>query len=346
MKILKYTLMLGIGGLFFWLAFRNQDWGQLKKDIAEANYTYISLAVICMVLSHITRAVRWNMLLQPLGFRVSVFNGSLAVFSGYLANLAIPRLGEVTRCTVLTRTDNVPFTEGFGTVITERVIDVLALFIILILDLILEFDRIMGFFKEFVLTPLQQKVNGLGNLFTGAKGFLFIAIGVVFIVALYFLIRKFSQSALFKKLTGFIKGFWLGLISVARMKRAWLFVLYTVLLQTLYYLPVLLCFYAIGATGQLGALAALSVFVMGSFAYAMPVQAGAPYIVMVSTLLISVYGITTAGAGAYAGVVYAFQTMVIIFFGGLSFLLISLIHPKPQPENEDKLVAQNQAEAV
>lgn len=343
-KVLKYALMLGIGLLFFWLAFHNLDWGQLKKDIASANYNFIGLAVICMIISHVVRAMRWNMLLQPLGFKVSVFNSTLAVLSGYLANLAIPRLGEVTRCTVLTRTDKVPFTEGFGTVITERLIDVLALAIILILDLILEFDRIMGFFKQFVLTPLQQKISGWGNIFTGTMGLLVMALGIVCIAILFFMVRKFSKSALFKKLLDFIKGFWIGLVSVSRMKKAWLFILYTILLQTFYYLPVLLAFYAIDATSHLGALAALSVLVMGSCAYAIPVQAGAPYIIMVSTLLTTVYGISLLGAGAYASVIYAFQTIVILTLGGLSFLLISIISPKQHPENE--LAAQNQAETV
>ena len=333
--------MLGIGLLFFWLAFHNQDWGQLKKDIADANFNYIGIAIVCMVLSHVVRAMRWNMLLKPLGFRISTFNSTIAVLSGYLANLAIPRLGEVTRCTVLTRTDKVPFTEGFGTVITERVIDVFSLAILLTLDLILEFDKIMGFFKVKVLNPLGEKFSNLNALMSGPKGIIVIAAGIVCIVILYILIRKFSKSALFKKLLGFVKGFWLGLVSVSKMKNAWLFILYTIMLQTLYYLPVLLGFYAIGATSHLGALAALSVFVMGSFAYAIPVQAGAPYTSMVSLLLSSVYGIALAGAVAYASVIYAFQTLVMLFLGGISFLLISIIHPK-----QNELPAANQAETV
>ena len=130
---IQIIIFLFIGGFLFWLAFRGQNLSEIKDSIAHAHYEWILPVLIFAFLSNLSRSVRWNMLIHPMGYKPKTFNTFSAVLIGYFANLLVPRLGEITRCTVLNRYEKIPMQSLLGTVLAERVIDVLTLLVILAL---------------------------------------------------------------------------------------------------------------------------------------------------------------------------------------------------------------------
>lgn len=328
---LKYTVMLGVGIFLFWLVYRNQfsnpeEMVRLKKAISHIHYRYILAAFIIMLLSNWSRAVRWNLLIQPLGYRTSDRNGFLAVMVGYFANLAFPRLGEVSRCVVLNRTNSIPVDKLVGTVIVERIFDFICLFIIVGLTLFLEFEKIKNFFVD----NLQQKLGQGG--FVGLLTLLniTIAIGVIIIgIALaYAFYRRYKSHKAVVKVTSLAKGLLDGMKTVGKMKKKWLFLFHSAFIWFLYYMMVYLCFLALSFTEHLGLVAALTVLVTGSFGFVMPVQGGigAYHIAVASTLML--YGLTKEEGGIFALVAHTFQMSVFVLVGGLSLIYIAYRYRK------------------
>ena len=147
-KTLKYLIALGAAFLLLWLVFRQIDLAALFSRLTEVKYRYVVISVGLMLIAHLVRAYRWSLMLTPIGYRVGLGRMLLAVMVGYLANLFVPRMGEITRCAVLKRTDNVPMAVSIGSVVAERIIDLLTLISIIFLALLLEYDLLSGYLKE------------------------------------------------------------------------------------------------------------------------------------------------------------------------------------------------------
>ena len=160
-SLIKYTLLLVIAFTLLIFAFRGVDVKKIISGMFEANLFWVSLSGLISMAAFISRAYRWKLLIEPLGYSPSLKNSTVALMIGYLANLAFPRLGEVSRCGVLSKTDSVPFNKLLGTVIVERVIDVISLFICLLLAAIIEYRRLGNFFKENMIDPLYTKADQL-----------------------------------------------------------------------------------------------------------------------------------------------------------------------------------------
>ena len=162
LSILKILFFLGLGIGLIWLALRKttaEEFANIKTSFLNANYFWISLSILVTGLSHYFRAVRWKILLKPIGYKPKTSNTFFAVMVGYLANFAIHRMGEVTRCGILTTYEKVPFTAGFGTVISERALDVICLIIIFFAALGIEFDRISGIANDLVFNTVSEKFH-------------------------------------------------------------------------------------------------------------------------------------------------------------------------------------------
>ena len=156
---------------------------EIFKYIKEANLFWVGISVLIGILSHISRAVRWNYLLEPMGYKPKIRNNIMFILMAYFANLGIPRSGEVLRATALATYENVPFQKGFGTIVTERVIDLLMLLIIIFIALVSQTDIILGYLKA----------NGIGLTAT----ILLVASGVLFLfLFLAFLRRSTSRLAI------------------------------------------------------------------------------------------------------------------------------------------------------
>ena len=325
-NILKFLFFLSIGILLIWLAVHNktdEELNNIKLAIKQANYFWIGVSLVVTALSHIFRALRWRMLLKPLGHEPKISNTFFAVMVGYLANFALPRLGEVTRCGILTKYEKVPFTEGFGTVITERAMDLVCLIIIFFATLGLEFKRISGIANDLIFTTVAGKFHSLmqKQLFVIIGGIMLL---LIFGVLIY--LRKKIQTLITGKAKGFIIGIWDGLKSVKNVDKPALFIFHTVAIWTMYILQVYVCFFAFAETSNLSIIISVVIMVFGSVGIiAVPGGTGA-YQAIVIQILTTVYLISGTVAFAFAWAVWTTQFVLILSLGLISLVLLALLN--------------------
>lgn len=216
---LKYALAFGLGGGLLYLALNNLTWSALLAALYKVRPEMLLLSLGCMVLAHLCRALRWQQLLAAAGQRVSASHSFWALMLGYLVNYAVPRLGEVTRCGILNRSDRVAVPAAIGTVLNERLLDLIVFALLLTSVLLIEADAIA---RLLAGGDLLARVPGW-NLVIAALVF------VVFVGVLLWLLRKkLLQLALVKKILVFVQSLAQAMLSIRRMARPVLFVLYTV----------------------------------------------------------------------------------------------------------------------
>jgi hypothetical protein len=331
---LKYTLFLALAGGLMWYVFKDLPIAELIDTFRQADYQWVIVSGLLAMVAHWSRAYRWRMLMEPLGYRPSIVNATLAVWMGYFANYIVPRMGEVTRCGSLQRTDGVPFEKSFGTVVAERVFDVVTLLVLIGINFVLEFDRLSGFFLDF----FGSKVGGGGGgsnvllLTLAATGLAVLALG-------FFLYNRFGerirQHRLVQKLTQFVKGLVDGLLSIRKLRNPGLFLFHTVLIWTMYYLMAYVLFFSIPETANLGLLAGLTVLVLGSIGMAAPTQGGiGAYHVLVGNVVM-LYGLSQKAGITLATFIHGSQMLTILLIGGLAFL-ITLFRNRDLKDSKEK----------
>ncbi len=301
-----------------WYAVRGQDLSRIGHYIATANYFWLGITMVLSVLGYFSRAYRWQMQLTASRHKVGYWNVYHAMMVGYLANIVLPRMGEVIRCSVLRRTSGVPVEVSLGTVITERVIDVLVLLLLLGSIMLLEFNK----FWVFLQSLFADKYDSLAANRTTLLALAGIAalLVVVFGYLLFRNLEKLRRYTLFIKVAGFVKGLLAGVFSVRKLENKGLFLLHTAFTWLVYYLMDYLAFRCFPETYGLDVKAGLAVLTFGAFGMAAPVQGGIGvfHVMVQSTLL--VYGISKEAGIAYALVVHGPQTLLVVFMGGISFI--------------------------
>ena len=332
LNILKLLFFFGLGITLIWLALRkttDEEFANIKTSLLNANYFWISLSILISGLSHYFRALRWKILLNPLGYYPKTSNTFFSVMVGYLANFAIHRMGEVTHCGLLTTYEKVPFTAGFGTVISERALDVICLLIIFFAALGIEFDRISGIANDLVFNTVSEKFHALMQKQT----FVIVAgISLLIIAIALFYFRKKIQSLFSTKAKGFFKGLWDGLLSIKNVNKPVSFIVYTVLIWMMYILQVYVCFFAFPETSDLSIMVAIVIVVFGSLGViAVPGGTGA-YQLIVIQILMSIYLISYTSAFAFAWAVWTSQFVFIMLVGFLSLILLALLNKVAKPE--------------
>lgn len=320
-SVLKYLLLLGLGALFLFLAFKGQDMNKLVDDLLGADYRWVLASSVACLLSHVFRAMRWNMLIKPLDHQPKLRNTFAAVMIGYLANLALPRLGEVSKCAALSRSEKIPANQLIGTMLIERIFDFLMLLLVTALTLIVEFDRIAAFTYKIA----AQQLNGsTQRLPVYVLSFLLICIALF---GIWLLIRK-GKAAIPKKIVSFWHGVKNGLLSVKNIKSKKTFVFYSVMIWVLYLMSTYLCFFGLSSTSHLGLGAALSTLFFGSIGMTLPVQGGiGTYHYMVAQGL-TAYLINRTDGLAYATIIHSSQTLVILIIGSISLISLMLFSKK------------------
>ncbi|PID95526.1 MAG: TIGR00374 family protein [Bacteroidetes bacterium] len=322
---------LGIGLFFIWYFLRNFTEEQ-KKEIYDsflnADFSWFFISIIVGILSHVFRGLRWMQMLAPMGYRPKKLNVMYAVFIGYLANLALPRLGEVSKCGVLAKYEKIPLNKGLGTIVTERVLDLIVLIILFSLTIALNFARLNQYFQEKVFIPLQQKFTALQD----TQFLLYFMMGsLVLFVVLLFLIRKyFPKHPWVLKIKHLITGFWEGVSSLKNMKNPGLFILYTFLIWFNYWLMTYIVFFSLKETSVLNANAGLIVLMFGSIGMIV-VQGGIgiyPAIVAETLLL---FAIPEPIGYAYGWLVWVAQQLMIVTLGALSFALLPITNRNYTP---------------
>lgn len=325
---LRYVLILGIGLGLLWLSFRGIN---LKATLSEFNaidYGWLSISILVSVVAFYSRAFRWNLMLRPLGHHPSISNTMNALMVGYLANLAVPRLGEITRCGTLNRTEKVPFDLLLGTVIVERLLDVICLAVCMLLTTVIEHDRLWGFIAENILQPAQGKLDWVAR----PSGLLVMgALVIVFFMVLRSLWSRKSGESGDGKIRRMMKGILEGIRSVRRIDRKGAFLFHTVFIWSCYFLMSYTCFKALPATAGLGWQAGLFVLVVGGMGMSAPVQGGiGTYHLLVSRGL-GLYGLIPLHGMAFATLMHTTQTLLVIVMGGVSILLITFQQPRISP---------------
>jgi uncharacterized protein (TIRG00374 family) len=289
--VLKYLLLLGVSGALIWYAVRGQDLSRVGHYISTANYFWLGLTLTLSALGYFSRAYRWQMQLSASQTPARFWPVYHAMMVGNLANLVLPRAGEVIRCSVLRRTSGVPVQVALGTVVTERVIDLIVLSLLLGSTLLLDFETFWTFFNEKLLGgraealarhPLPLVIAAVAALVLAAStGF----------VALRNL-EKLRQHHLFNKAVIFMKGLLAGIFSVLKLKNKGVFLFHSLFTWLVYYLMDYLAFFCFPETYNLDMKAGLAVLTFGAFGMAAPVAGGiGPFHVLVQGVLLA-YGIS------------------------------------------------------
>jgi glycosyltransferase 2 family protein len=322
-NIIKYTVSLAIAGGLLWYVFKDIDLGAMFEAFQKADYRWIIVSGLLTILAHWSRAYRWSLLMEPVvGRRPGAFDTTVAVLTGYFANLIIPRMGEVTRCGTLNRLEGVPVNISFGTVVAERIFDALALLFLIAATFLLEFDRLSTFFLDFFSSKVN--VSGLQNNPLP----IIILVGIVLGMALlaWFLYGRYKevlqQKPIYQKITAFTGGLVEGVLSVRKLKNPGAFLFHTVLIWTTYYFMSYVLFFSLPQTSGLSMLAGLTILIMGGIGMAAPVQGGiGPFHLLVGNALV-LYGLTQQDGIVLATFMHAVQTIVTLLLGGISFLIV------------------------
>ena len=315
LKIAKTLLPFLVGILFIYLSVRTttaEDRATIYAAIKDADYRFIFLSLIMGLLSHFSRAYRWNFMLHPLGYRPRLVNNTLAIFITYIANLGVPRSGELFRATVMQTYEDIPFEKSFGTIIAERTVDLLMLFLSIGIALTLEFDLIYGMLQEKAINPW--------TLLFG------IVLGGGFFYLLYAQIKR-SEAAWAKKIIDLMTGLSEGFLTLLRMEKKWAYLAHTLFIWSMYIAMFYIIKYSLPETAGLGFEPLLIGFIVGALAISATNGGIGIYPFSVSLVLIS-YGITKESSLAFGWIMWTAQTVMVILFGSLSFFLLPLVNRK------------------
>lgn len=310
-KTISYLLpfIIGLGLLYF--VFNKIDFIEVWEVFLQADYRLVVLALIFSFLSHVLRGARWIPLLKPLGKTPSLYNTTIAVLLGYVTNLVFPRAGEVARVVSLQKSENIDFEKSLGTVVAERVIDLLVLFILVAINLVLEYDRLITFVQDFNI-----------NLSAWIPGF------VIFAALLSFLAYRFRTSIfkipLFVKLKPFLTGLWNGLLSVFKLEKPWIFIAQSFGIWILYFIVTMLLCYAVDIGHLLSPLAIFTVFVMGTIGMAIPTTGGIGSYHLLVGKIVLLYGLTTAQGVALATFLHTLNGILFVLLFGVIALFMGL----------------------
>lgn len=320
LNILKYVILLGVAAALLWYALKGMDVKKVFQQISNANIFWVSVSGLISIVAFVVRAHRWNLLIEPMGYSPSLKNTTYSVLVGYFANLAFPRLGEVSRCGALSKAESIPFNKLLGTVIVERIIDVLSLLVCIFLAAAIEYKRLGNFFTEKVFDPLNEKFQQLtaSPILLGAV----VLVLIILLITMVYFIKKNRKKESESRINKIIRGFIDGLRSVANLKRPGLFIFQSAFIWILYFLGVYTALYAFSFTSGLGANAALFLLVAGGLGMSAPVQGGiGAYHLLVKEGLM-LFGVAAENGLAFAFMLHGLQLVLVVALGIVSLFLL------------------------
>lgn len=323
-QVFQYLILLIIGLGLSWLFFKDLNFDDLKQVISTGNFYWCYLVLLVSILVYVFRVLRWQMLIKPTGYETKFFNALAALSIGYFVNFAVPRLGEITRCLSVKKQDQIPFMQLLGTVIIERVIDIICLLIVLLLTLILQFNQIIDFFQENVFQPFYDGI--IVKIKTGNSLILILVVVVVLIISfLFFYFRKAIREKSPQIILHFIQGLKEGIASISKLKQKKVFILYTCLIWVCYYLMTYFWFFVFEETSILTWGACLTILSIGTIGRSVPIQGGGmgAYHFLVGQVVL-LYGVTGIVGKTLATLIHAGQTF-FTFAMGLVGLIIFFV---------------------
>jgi uncharacterized protein (TIRG00374 family) len=327
-KILKFLIFFNLGIFIFWLIYKDQDIERIKSVLKnEVNYFWVVISLVIGLVSHISRTLRWGLMIEPIGHKPRFGNTFMAVMIGYLMNMAFPRMGEISRCGVIARYEKISFTKLFGTVVAERLIDVISLLLLLLIVIFSQFGQMISFLKRN--PEIEEKLT---HVFTSP---LLISAVIVFIVVAYLLRNTFKQTTIFKKIVHILKNFKEGFISIRSIKQKGWFWFHSVFIWFCYYLMLYAIFFAFDFTSILNPIAGLTTFVFASFGMVAPVQGGIGAWHFMAIEGLRLYGVAYENGVIFAFVAHTSMTVMIIALGLISMLILPFMNRRNDVEKTE-----------
>ncbi|MGI0105403.1 lysylphosphatidylglycerol synthase transmembrane domain-containing protein [Salinimicrobium sp. WS361] len=317
-KIFRFSktflpLLLGIFLIWYSLSSATPlERQELWNNILLADLKWVFLSVFCGILSHLSRAYRWKYLLEPLGYKPRLANSFMAVMGGYLANLGVPRSGEVLRGATISTYENVPFDKAFGTIVSERIADLAMVLLITTFGFLIQTENLINYFENNNINPFLS----MGILLV------LIIIGVIFLN----LVRR-SNHPLMIKIRDFARGLLEGMRSIVRMKKKKEFLFHTLFIWTMYLLMFYVIKYAIPETNSLSLAGFMAAFIAGSFAITTTNGGIGVYPIAMGAVLL-LFGINQQAGEAFGWIMWGSQTLMVVILGGLSFLFLPIYNQK------------------
>lgn len=332
--VLKYGIFLGLGIFLVWWQFSQmtpEQYLQFKFALANANYGIIPLIILMSLASHLSRAIRWKILIEPMGYNPSLLNTFSTTMVGYLANSFFPRLGEVLKCTLLGRYEKIPSQKLIGTIVIERIFDLICYAVFIAITVLAQF-KIVGNFAKIKVSELAAGKNGLP-----LWGKLLIYSGIFFLVffLLRFLYKKYHESKIIKKIKGFTSGLKEGIATIKKLKKSRWFLFHTVFIWCMYLGQIYIGFNAMKEVSHLGWDAACGVLTLATLAMIVtPNGLGTfPEAVL---LVLGLYKVNEIDGKAFGWLMWGTTTFIILFFGLFFFIVLLLNNKKSKIESIPK----------
>lgn len=327
-SLLQYIFFLGLGIFLVWWSIgkiEHKDWLEMKAAMRTANYWLLVPVSIALLLSHYSRAIRWRILMEPMGYRPGLLNTYCCVLIGYLANLAVPRLGEVLKCTILGRYEKIPADKLIGTIVAERAFDIICLLLVFLITIFSQID-IIG---AFAFGKVRNILVGESGQIEYVKLAIIFGLLLLLILTGWYLLGKLSHLTFIQKIKQLGLGIWQGLTSVRHVEKKGWFFFHSALIWFLYLAAIKIGFYALGATSGYGWLVAFSVLSLGSVGMiATQGGIGAYPILVQQTMML--YGLSENIGKAFGWILWLAQFFLVLIAGGICLLALPVINRKPK----------------
>lgn len=321
---LQYIFFLALAVFLVWWSIgkiSHADWLQMKAAMTKTKFWLLIPVAITLLLSHFSRAIRWKILMEPMGYRPGNLNTYLAVLIGYFANLAVPRLGEVLKCTLLARYEKVPADKLIGTIVAERAFDIICLVLVFGITIFSQIDVI----GKFAMNMIRKLIAGDGQDLNKGKLLLIIAIIALLIVGIRWFMKKYAAHSFLMKFRKIMRGIWEGITSVRHVKKKGWFFFHSVLIWFLYLTSIRLGFLAMDATDSFGWLPSFSVLSLGSVGMIVTQGGIGAYPILVQETMM-LYGLGANIGKAFGWILWLAQFFLIVLAGGAALLALPAVN--------------------
>lgn len=330
-NIAKFGFSLGLGALLIWLSIRDlkpSDIAEMRNAFKNVSWSWLIFGSLIGMGSNLVRAERWNMLLRSMGYQPKFPNIAASVYIMYIGNVIFPRLGEISRCGIIYKTDNVPIEKSIGTMVVERAVDVLTLLLVGIILFFLQYDMLSAIFDKHLITPLYQKYENMSVI-----SVMFVFTAVFFSVGFIFWAFQRFNFGILNILKEKLEGLWHGLTAIRKVENPFLFIVYSLMIWVIYLLMGICTFKGIEATSHLGFNAGLVVLFFGTFAF-IATQGGVGAYPIITREVLLLFGISANVGYAWGWIAWTLQTIFILIFGLVSaaYLIWNVKATKKQRE--------------
>ena len=341
-NFLKFLLFLSIGSAILYFVYSSQNnayisqcaldgipaeecslMNKIKDDFGRINYWWILASFVAFTISNISRAIRWNMLIKALNYSSRTVNAFLTVMLGYTVNLVLPRAGEVARAGVFARYENIPAEKVFGTIVVDRMMDIIYLLLIIALTFALEYDILIE-----TLRPYMPE----GKLWESPVVLGLAGMGILSVVLIYLFRRKLSETKFYKKIANILKGFAEGIRSVMKLDRPGLFIFHSTNIWVMYFAMTYFMFLSFPPTAGLSVVACLMVFVFGAFGIVIPSPGGMGTYHFLAMQALAIYNLDGSDGFSWAMIsFFSIQIFYNVIAGLSSFAILPFVNKNYKP---------------